>query len=103
MHLTLIQRVTAGFIVVTLLVVAVAVNGYISQIRIAAQFEFTASTLTSLLDRSNALLDHLQNANRAMMQHANSSDEDIRINLREKFRSSSVRIIANVNTKFYVA
>jgi methyl-accepting chemotaxis protein len=82
MHLSLIQRITLGFIVVTLFVLAISVSGYFSQTKMSKQLELTASTLTGLLDRSNVVTQHLQNVNRAALVHANSEQEGRRSELR---------------------
>lgn len=88
MQVSLVQRVILGFAVVTLLLLAIAGSGYVSQIRMAQQLELTASTLTGLLDNANSTLMHLQNANRAMMQHANTEDENERNRLTSEFESA---------------
>jgi len=85
MQLSLIQRIVLGFAVVTLFVLAISTSSYMSQVKMSSQLEFTASTLTGLLDRSNTLSKHLQNVNRAMLVHANSEQESRRNELREAF------------------
>ncbi len=60
MQLSLIQRIVlGGFAVVTLFVIAISTSSYLSQVKMSAQLELTASTLTGLLDRSNTLSQHL--------------------------------------------
>ncbi|MDB1122913.1 methyl-accepting chemotaxis protein [Vibrio algarum] len=82
MHLSLIQRITLGFITVTLFVLAISSSAYFSQVNMSKQLKLTASTLTGLLDRSNVLTQHLQDVNRAMLVHANSDGEERRSQLR---------------------
>ncbi len=89
MQLSLIQRIVLGFVVVTLFVLAISTSSYFSQVRMAAQLELTASTLTGLLDRSNTLSQHLQNVNRSMLVHANSDTEQRRNELRHSFNEAS--------------
>ncbi len=88
MHLSLIKRVIAGFTIVTMLLLIIAGSAYLSQVRMSAQLELTASTLTGLLDKTNTVLLHLQNANRAMMQHANTADKSKRAELRADFEQA---------------
>ena len=88
MRLSLVNRVILGFAVVTLLLLTIAASGYLSQIRMAQQLELTASTLTGLLDRANTTLMHLQDANRHMMQHANTENAEDRERLRTEFEDS---------------
>lgn len=85
MRLSLVNRVILGFAVVILLLMTIAGSGYVSQVRMAQQLELTASTLTGLLDRANTTLMHLQDANRAMMQHANTENVSERERLRSEF------------------
>ncbi len=82
MHLSLIQRITLGFITVTLFVLAISTSAYLSQVSMSKQLKLTASTLTGLLDRSNVLTQHLQDVNRSMLVHANSEQEARRTELR---------------------
>lgn len=82
MHLSLIQRITLGFVTVTLFVLAISSSAYLSQVSMSKQLELTASTLTGLLDRSNVLTQHLQNVNRSALVHANSELEERRTELR---------------------
>lgn len=88
MRLSLIQRVVLGFTVVTLFMLAISASAYYAQLRMAHQLNLTASTFTGLLDDSNSLMLHLQNANRAMMQHANTSLEEERSKLQDDFFDS---------------
>jgi methyl-accepting chemotaxis protein len=85
MHLSLIQRITLGFVTVILFVLAISSSAYISQVNMSKQLELTASTLTGLLDRSNEVSQHLQNVNRATLVHANSEQKDRREELRADF------------------
>lgn len=85
MHLSLIQRITLGFVTVILFVLAISTSAYISQVNMSQQLKLTASTLTGLLDRSNEVSQHLQNVNRATLVHANSEQEERRAVLRANF------------------
>jgi methyl-accepting chemotaxis protein len=64
----------------------------------AQQLELTANTLTGLLDRATTTLSHLQNANRAMMQHANTESEEERARLRLVFESSQNSFLSSSST-----
>jgi methyl-accepting chemotaxis protein len=77
-----------GFIVVTLCVIAISASAFYAQSRMTKQLELTASTLTDMLDRSNVLIQDLQNVNRSMLVHANTSDEIRRTELRAAFQLS---------------
>jgi len=83
MHLSLIQRITLGFVTVILFVLAISTSAYLSQVKMSQQLELTASTLTGLLDRSNVLGQHLQDVNRSALVHANSELEERRTELRK--------------------
>jgi methyl-accepting chemotaxis protein len=98
MHLSLIQRVVLGFLILTILLLTIAGSAFYSQIRMAQQLELTANTLTGLLDRATTTLSHLQNANRAMMQHANTESEDERSRLRGVFDESQSRFSSTSET-----
>jgi methyl-accepting chemotaxis protein len=88
MRLSLIKRVLLGFAIVTLLMLAISGSAYFAQLKMASQLKLTASTLTSLLDKTNTVMLHLQNSNRAMMQHANTSSEKERKVLVLSFENS---------------
>ncbi|WP_375751458.1 methyl-accepting chemotaxis protein [Vibrio sp. HN007] len=90
MYLSLIQRIILGFSVVIVFVITIGVSSYYSQSQMAKQLELTASTLTEILDESNVLVQHLQNANRAMLVHANSDSEQRRSELRDDFEQASL-------------
>lgn len=85
MHLSLIQRITLGFVTVIVFVLAMSTSAYISQVKMSKQLKLTASTLTGLLDRSNVVSQQLQNVNRATLVHANSEQESRRSQLRDDF------------------
>lgn len=89
MRLSLIKRVILGFTVVSLLMLTIAGSGYMAQRTMAKQLELTASTLAGLLDSASTTLNHLQNANRTMMQHANTESEEIRARLRADFDAAT--------------
>ncbi|WP_413698900.1 methyl-accepting chemotaxis protein [Psychromonas sp. KJ10-10] len=88
MRLSLIHRVLLGFAIVTLLMLTISGSAYFAQIKMAGELKLTASTLTSLLDKTNTLMLHLQDSNRAMMQHANTESETERSVLAKKFINS---------------
>tara|TARA_R110001583_G_scaffold22377_7_gene84014 strand:+ start:11681 stop:13684 length:2004 start_codon:yes stop_codon:yes gene_type:complete len=88
MRLSLIHRVLLGFAIVTLLMLTISGSAYFAQLKMASQLKLTASTLTSLLDKTNTLMLHLQNANRAMMQHANTESDIERNKLVKNFNIS---------------
>jgi methyl-accepting chemotaxis protein len=85
MRLSLIHRVLLGFAIVTILMLTISGSAYFAQLKMANQLKLTASTLTSLLDKTNTLMLHLQDANRAMMQHANTESESERKKLVKNF------------------
>lgn len=97
MQLSLIQRIVLGFAVVTLFVIAISTSSYLSQVKMSAQLELTASTLTGLLDRSNTLSQHLQNVNRSMLVHANSEQESRRTELRSAFTQAKQSYLDTVS------
>ncbi|MGJ7097069.1 methyl-accepting chemotaxis protein [Vibrio hannami] len=90
MYLSLIQRIILGFSVVIVFVITIGVSSYYSQSKMAKQLDLTASTLTEILDESNVLVQHIQNANRAMLVHANSQSEERRSELRNAFEQASL-------------
>ncbi len=85
MRISLIQKITLGFSIIIVLVIAISGSAYLSQIKMSEQLELTASTLTGLLDKSNSLLLDLQDANLSMMQHANTQPPEKRKKLREDY------------------
>ncbi|MDX1342719.1 MAG: methyl-accepting chemotaxis protein, partial [Reinekea sp.] len=93
MRLSLIQRVIIGFSIVSALMLVLSGSAYLSQAKMAAQLELTGSTLTGLLDKSNTVLLHLQNANRAMMQHANTAAIEKRDGLRNDYEQAKANFI----------
>ena len=98
MQISLIQRITLGFSIVIILVIAISGSAYKSQVTMAEQLELTSSTLTGLLDKSNTVLLDLQDANRAMMQHANTQPPEKRKVLREKYTSSKEKYLTLVES-----
>ncbi|TCS40832.1 methyl-accepting chemotaxis protein [Reinekea marinisedimentorum] len=88
MNLSLIQRITIGFSVVIALVIAIASTAYVSQIRMAAHLELTSTTLSKMVDDANGVLINLQNANRAMLQHANTQEPEKRKALRDSYNEA---------------
>ena len=98
MQISLIQRIALGFSIVIVLVIAISGSAYKSQVTMAEQLELTSSTLTGLLDKSNTVLLDLQDANRAMMQHANTQPPEKRKILREKYTSSKEKYLTLVES-----
>tara|TARA_R110001583_G_scaffold46978_2_gene147166 strand:+ start:2410 stop:4431 length:2022 start_codon:yes stop_codon:yes gene_type:complete len=98
MHISLIQRIVIGFSIVIVLVIAISGSAYQSQVKMAQQLEFTSSTLTGLLDKSNTVLLDLQGANRALMEHANTQQPEKRKILREKYLASKSEYSARVES-----
>ena len=98
MHVSLIQRIIIGFSIVIVLVIAISGSAYKSQVTMAEQLELTSSTLTGLLDKSNTVLLDLQDANRAMMQHANTQPPEKRKLLREKYTLSKNKYLTLVKS-----
>ncbi|MBB1274759.1 methyl-accepting chemotaxis protein [Psychromonas sp. SR45-3] len=94
MHISLIQRIIIGFSIVIALVIAISGSAYLSQVKMAQQLELTSSTLTSLLDKSNTVLLNLQDANRALMEHANTQTPEKRKVLRDKYFAAKDKYIA---------
>jgi len=87
-RLSLIQQVILGFSVLILLLFALSGFSYLSNSNLSIRMNYSAKTLSQLLDNTNSLLLDVQDANRAMMQHANSSDASIRTDLRLKFAAA---------------
>jgi len=85
MHISLIQRIIIGFSIVIALVIAISGSAYLSQVKMAQQLELTSSTLTGLLDKSNTVLLSLQDANRALMEHANTQTPE-----KEKYYETNI-------------
>ena len=94
MHISLIQRIIIGFSIVIALVIAISGSAYLSQVKMAQQLELTSSTLTSLLDKSNTVLLNLQDANRALMEHANTQPPEKRKVLRDKYFAAKDKYIS---------
>jgi len=94
--ISLIQRVALGFILTSLMILAMASFSYVSNNKLSEQIEYTATTLGQLLDNSNTLLLNVQDANRAMMQHANTEDESIRTSLRQSYLNATEKYQDNL-------
>ncbi len=92
MYLSLIQRVVGGFALLIVCVLAVSGSAYFSQQKMSDQLTLTASTLTELLDQSNTLLLHIQNANRLVLVHANSTQATLRTQLEQQFSAQQQEI-----------
>ena len=87
-RLSLIQQVILGFSVLILLLFALSGFSYLSNNNLSMRMSYSAKTLSQLLDNTNSLLLDVQDANRAMMQHANSGEASTRSNLRLKFAAA---------------
>ena len=98
MHISLIQRITIGFSIIVVLVMAISGSAYRTQITMDEQLKLTSSTLTGLLDKSNTVLLELQEADRAMMQHANTQPPEKRKELREKYFVSKKKYLTLVES-----
>ncbi|WP_051369072.1 methyl-accepting chemotaxis protein [Psychromonas arctica] len=94
MHISLTQRIIIGFSIIIALVITISGSAYLSQVKMAQQLELTSSTLTSLLDKSNTVLLNLQDANRALMEHANTQTPEKRKVLRDKYFAAKDKYIA---------
>ena len=92
MYLSLIQRVIAGFAIIILFVLTISGSAYFSQVKMSDQLKLTASTLTELLDQSNTLVLNIQNANRLMLVHANTLEDERRQQLRDNFESTVLKV-----------
>lgn len=86
LKISLIQRVALGFTLTCVMIFAMAGFSYFSNNKLTSQIEYTATTLGQLLDNANTLLLNVQDANRAIMQHANSEDEALLSKLRQNFQ-----------------
>ena len=98
MKISLIQRIILGFSIIIILVIAISGSAYKSQVSMAEQLKLTSSTLTGFLDKSNTVLLDLQDANRAMMQHANTQPPEKRKILREKYTLSKEKYLTLVES-----
>ena len=94
MRISLIQRITIGFSIVILLVIAISSSAYKSQINMAQQLELTSSTLTGLLDKSNTVALEIQRANLLMVQHANTKSPEKRKAFSEEYFLSKNKYLA---------
>ncbi|USD67588.1 methyl-accepting chemotaxis protein [Vibrio sp. SCSIO 43136] len=88
MKLSLIQRIILGFGLVLSCVIAIGGTSLVAQSELGKQLRLTASTLTELLDQSNGLLVHLQDANRATLVHANTFEQDRRSALVSEYQEA---------------
>lgn len=74
MKLSLISRVVAGFAALLIIFTAITLYSLFVEQKLADQLELASGQLGSLLDDTNRLRGQLQDANRAVTQHANSED-----------------------------
>jgi methyl-accepting chemotaxis protein len=88
MKLSLIARVIAGFTTLLILFSIITVYSLIVENRLAGQLELTSGQLGPLLDDTNRLRNTLQEANRAVILHANAEDEERRIALEGRFNGA---------------
>ena len=78
MKLSLISRVVAGFAALLIIFTAITLYSLFVEQKLADQLELASGQLGSLLDDTNRLRGRVQDANRAVTQHANAEDPDRR-------------------------
>jgi len=81
MKLSLISRVVAGFAALLIIFTAITLYSLFVEQKLADQLELASGQLGSLLDDTNRLRGRVQDANRAVTQHANAEDPDRRTTL----------------------
>ncbi len=85
MKLSLIARVIAGFTTLLILFSMITLYSLVVENRLAGQLELTSGQLGPLLDDTNRLRNTLQEANRAVILHANAEDAERRTLLENQF------------------
>jgi len=85
MKLSLIARVIAGFTTLLILFSMITLYSLVVENRLAGQLELTSGQLGPLLDDTNRLRNTLQEANRAVILHANADDAERRTLLENQF------------------
>ena len=96
LKISLVQRVALGFSLTCLLIFAMAGFSLTSNNKLTSQLEYTATTLGQLLDNANTLLLNVQDANRAVMQHANAEDTEKLAQLRQNFELATTKYEQNL-------
>jgi methyl-accepting chemotaxis protein len=86
-----------GFVVVTLCAITISFSAYISQTKMESQMELAASTLTGFLDGSNTMTKHVQDANRLMLVHANTTSIEKRQQLEMAFSEAKQQFLDQQN------
>lgn len=87
MKLSLIARVVAGFAALLLIFSTITLYSISVENKLAQQMELASSHLGGLLDDTNRLRSLLQEANRAVTQHANAEAAERRDALASQFNS----------------
>ena len=85
MKLSLIARVIAGFTTLLILFSMITLYSLVVENRLAGQLELTSGQLGPLLDDTNRLRNTLQEANRAVILHANADNAERRTLLEAQF------------------
>lgn len=88
MKLSLIARVIAGFTTLLILFSMITLYSLFVENRLAGQLELTSGQLGPLLDDTNRLRNTLQEANRAVILHANADDAERRTLLESQFSNA---------------
>jgi methyl-accepting chemotaxis protein len=88
MKMSLIARVIAGFTTLLILFSIITVYSLIVENRLAGQLELTSGQLGPLLDDTNRLRNTLQEANRAVILHANAEESARRATLETQFNEA---------------
>ena len=96
MRITLIQRIVIGFSIVTISAIALSLSASYSQTKMEEQLEFSASTLTQLLDQTSELGKDLGDANRLSLIHANTTD----VKKREYFSNGIMHALEEYDLKY---
>lgn len=89
MKLSLISRVIVGFTALLLIFTAITLYSLTVEKTLSEQLELASGTLGSLLDDTNRLRGRIQDANRAVTQHANSANDERREELASLFTQAS--------------
>ncbi len=88
MKLSLISRVIAGFTALLIIFTAITLYSIVVEQRLADQMELASGRLGALLDDTNRLKSRIQEANRAVTQHANAEDAARRETLTATFNQA---------------
>ncbi len=88
MKLSLIARVIAGFTTLLILFSMITLYSLVVENRLAGQLELTSGQLGPLLDDTNRLRNTLQEANRAVILHANADGAERRALLESQFNNA---------------